>query len=102
MVLQDCAKALAINQNSVKGLYRSATALYSLGRFVEAIDCIDRCLVIDSDNEHVKALRVKAAKSLAAKQGKDEVRAREEKAKADAQSQIQKALKVSHLCPCFG
>ncbi|KAI9251218.1 hypothetical protein BY458DRAFT_559494 [Sporodiniella umbellata] len=59
-VLSDCSKCLEINPRNVKALYRSAKALASLDRLVEAIDCCDHALSIDPDNQIVSDIKKKA------------------------------------------
>ncbi|KAF8803757.1 40S ribosomal protein S7 [Phlegmacium glaucopus] len=56
-VLRDCSKAITLNGKSSKAYYRSASALLSLGRVEEALDCCTRCLAYDIDNPGVKALQ---------------------------------------------
>ncbi|KAH7888037.1 40S ribosomal protein S7 [Phlebopus sp. FC_14] len=62
-VLRDCSKALSINPKSSKALYRSAMALLTLDRVEEALDCCDRCLLYDHDNQSVKAVRARAERA---------------------------------------
>ena len=58
-VLKDCSKAIELNPHSSKAYFRSATALFALDRLTEALDCCDRCLLYDKENNAVKALREK-------------------------------------------
>ncbi|RDL33766.1 TPR-like protein [Venustampulla echinocandica] len=52
----DCGSALRINGRNVKAYYRSARALWSLGKIVEADDACARGLAIDSENVALKAV----------------------------------------------
>ena len=59
-VLRDCSKAISLNCKSSKAYYRSGSALMSLGRIDEALDCCNRCLAYDTDNLGIKVLRERA------------------------------------------
>lgn len=56
-VLRDCSQAISLNFKSSKAYYRSGSALMSLGRIDEALDCCNRCLAYDTNNIGIKALR---------------------------------------------
>ena len=73
-VLKDCSKALLINPKSSKALYRSSLALLYLERVEEGIDCCDRCLVFDKDNESVQGVRERLINAKAAKDRKERER----------------------------
>jgi len=59
-VLRDCSKAISLNSKSSKAYYRSGSALLSLGRIEEALDCCTRCLAYDTDNPGIKILQERA------------------------------------------
>jgi len=59
-VLRDCSTAISLNSRSSKAYYRSGSALLSLGRVEEALDCCTRCLAYDTNNPGITALQVKA------------------------------------------
>lgn len=99
MVLRDCSKALSINAKSSKALYRSATALLALDRLEEALDCCDRCLVLDPRNQAVLSLRSRAESAKNAKDRRlqeTEERLRREK---EEKQILRIALKVCNLLP---
>jgi tetratricopeptide (TPR) repeat protein len=56
-VLRDCSKALTINQQSSKAYFRSASALKALERYDEALDCCNRCLAYDKENDTIQTMR---------------------------------------------
>jgi len=56
-VLRDCSQAISLNNKSSKAYYRSGSALMSLGRIDQALDCCNRCLSYDTDNTGIKVLR---------------------------------------------
>jgi small subunit ribosomal protein S7e len=56
-VLRDCSQAISLNCRSSKAYYRSGSALISLGRIDEALDCCNRCLAFDTDNRGIEVLR---------------------------------------------
>jgi tetratricopeptide (TPR) repeat protein len=96
-VLRDCSKVLTTNAQAEKAYYRSASALTYLGRYEEAIDCCDRCLLFSPDNAGVKTLREKAVKGEEARKAKiaeAEERTRQDKLK---KFQLSAALKVGYL-----
>lgn len=55
--MRDCSKALIINQQSSKAYFRSASALKALERYDEAVDCCDRCLSYDKENDTIRTMR---------------------------------------------
>ena len=59
-VLRDCSKAISLNCKSSKAYYRSGSALLSLERIEEALDCCTRCLAYDADNSGIKVLQERA------------------------------------------
>ncbi|KAI9312980.1 hypothetical protein BX666DRAFT_2030864 [Dichotomocladium elegans] len=82
--LQDCAKCLELNPKHVKALYRSARALFALDRIVEAEDCCEHALAIESDNAAVKAVHQKVLarkEQLETRQRQKEEKEREEQEK---------------------
>ena len=70
-VLRDCSNALNLNIKSSKAYYRSAVALLALDRPEESLDCCDRCLMYDPDNEGVRSVRDRALKVKAEKSRQD-------------------------------
>lgn len=58
--MRDCSKAISLNSKSSKAYYRSGSALLSLGRIEEALDCCTRCLAYDADNPGIKILQERA------------------------------------------
>lgn len=91
-VLQDCAAILGdLNPKSLKALFRSASALLSLEKATETIDCCDRGLALDPSNEQLKSIREKAMVLKDKADAKDrEKREREFKGK-----KLRMALKVN-------
>ncbi|KAI8906689.1 hypothetical protein EDD86DRAFT_192751 [Gorgonomyces haynaldii] len=53
-VLNDCAKAIELNQKNVKAYFRSIKALYALDKLVEAVDCCQIALQLDPDNKDLQ------------------------------------------------
>ncbi|KAG9317184.1 40S ribosomal protein S7 [Chiua virens] len=97
LVLKDCSHALSLNTKSSKALYRSATALLTLDRLEEALDCCIRCLAFDPNNPAVQSLRsrVESAKTAQDRQRQEkEVRLRREK---EEKNLLQIAFKERHL-----
>lgn len=80
----DCASALRINARNVKAFYRSAKALLSLGRIVEADDACARGLAVDPDNKALQGVAreiIKKNEEAAARKKKElerETRRRQE------------------------
>ncbi|KAI0921270.1 hypothetical protein AcW2_006295 [Taiwanofungus camphoratus] len=70
-VLKDCSRAITLNSHSPKAHYRSALALMALERFDEAIDCCERCLRFDRNNEDIRVTYDKAVQQKAEKDKKD-------------------------------
>ncbi|KIJ70455.1 hypothetical protein HYDPIDRAFT_105183 [Hydnomerulius pinastri MD-312] len=96
-VLRDCSKALTINSKSSKAFYRSATALMALDRLEEALDCCDRCLLFDQQNQGVMSVRARAEK---AKSEKDQrIREKEERLRKEQAEKrlLQVAFKERNL-----
>ncbi|THH33600.1 hypothetical protein EUX98_g574 [Antrodiella citrinella] len=96
-VLKDCSRALTINPKSSKAYYRSASALISLNRLVEALDCCDRCLQYDPDNANVRALRSKAATLKETKDRKEAVRLEQIRKKQEAERTLRFALQERNI-----
>ena len=48
---------LTINPKSSKAYFRSASSLKVLERYEEAIDCCNRCLAYDAENDVIISLR---------------------------------------------
>jgi hypothetical protein len=93
-VLRDCSRIIATDPTVEKAFYRSAVALVALERFIDAVDCCDRCLAINPDNDPVRALRDKAMKGEETRQRKaQELAAREHQQKLDAM-RLSSLLKV--------
>ncbi|KAG2013383.1 40S ribosomal protein S7 [Coprinopsis cinerea AmutBmut pab1-1] len=67
-VLRDCSSALNLDAHLSKAYYRSAQALLALDRLEEGLDCCDRCLKFDQENEAMKVLRGKLLKRREAKE----------------------------------
>ncbi|KAJ2912207.1 hypothetical protein MD484_g8200, partial [Candolleomyces efflorescens] len=61
-VLRDCSTVLKQDDKVSKAYYRSAQALLSLDRVEEALDCCDRCLAFDPDNQGINTVRERAVK----------------------------------------
>ncbi|CUA76716.1 hypothetical protein RSOLAG22IIIB_02184 [Rhizoctonia solani] len=55
-VLSPAAEAITLNLRSTKGYYRAARALIHYKRYEEAIDCCQRVLAFDPDNEAILEL----------------------------------------------
>ncbi|KAG8692499.1 hypothetical protein FRC08_009735 [Ceratobasidium sp. 394] len=55
-VLHGAAEALTLNLRSTKGYYRAARALIHYERYEEAIDCCQRALAFEPENEAIKSL----------------------------------------------
>lgn len=96
-VLRDCSRVLTANPRSSKAFYRSALALLALDRAEEALDCCDRCMAFDADNQAVEAVRTRAAKAVT-----DKARRQQEKAERSREEQTEKkrlatAFKERHL-----
>lgn len=99
-VLRDCSAALGLNPGSVKAFFRSAKALLSLGRYVEATDCCDHALQLDPSNTEVARLRATIEHSSAAAQ-KRQAECREvERRATETKNALGKAFLVSGLRPC--
>jgi len=49
--LNDCAKAIQSNPSNMKAYLRSAKSLFAVDKLVEAIDCIEKGLHIEPENE---------------------------------------------------
>lgn len=96
-VLKDCSKVLAINPRSSKAFYRSASALVSLDRLDEALDCCDHCLRHDPDNINVHDLRKKVAKLKAIKAEKQAEQLERVRNKEEEERKLRAAFQVSIL-----
>ncbi|KAL4241503.1 TTC4 family protein [Abortiporus biennis] len=89
-VLKDCSKALSLNAKCSKAYYRSALALLALEREEEALDCCDRCLAYDSENQGVRSVKGKALKK---KEEKDRrVRERQERVRKEQEEKAKMHL----------
>ena len=60
-----------MNIKSSKAYYRSALALLALDRLEESLDCCDRCLAFDPENQGVRSARDRAAKAKVEKDRKE-------------------------------
>lgn len=98
-MLKDCSKALALNARSSKAFYRSSMALLALERFVECLDCCDRCLQYDTKNESIAVLRQKAARSMDARDRK--IRMKQENAlrELEEKRRLHTECRVRHIHP---
>lgn len=70
----DCGSALRINGKNVKAYYRSARALWSLGKIAEADDACARGLAIDPENVALRAVArdiIKKNEEVSAKKKRD-------------------------------
>lgn len=84
MTLKDCSQVLGLNEKSSKAFYRSARALFALDRFIEAIDCCDHALLLDTNNTTVQQLRKKIIdKSVAVEKKEAENKERERRKKEE-------------------
>lgn len=96
-VLKDCSAVLKMDEKSSKAYYRSGQALMSLDRVDEALDCCDRCLAFDPENQGIKALRDRVLKRKEAKEKKEretQERLRKEK---EAKAAMQAAFRARNL-----
>lgn len=87
--LQDTARALGVNQQSIKAFYRAAKALAALGKFVEAIDCCDHGLELDAGNAEMRKLKDK----IVADGVRNETRQREQKERERRAKDLDATLK---------
>ncbi|KAG2148102.1 40S ribosomal protein S7 [Suillus clintonianus] len=96
-VLRDCSKALTLNTKSSKAYYRSAMALFALERFEESLDCCERCLEYDPDNQGVKSARDRSAKAKAEKSRKESEKQERIHREQREKKLLQVAFKERHL-----
>ncbi|KAF8630218.1 hypothetical protein AX15_003044 [Amanita polypyramis BW_CC] len=96
-VLHDCSKVLTMRPRSSKAYYRSAFALLALERLEEALDCCNRCLSYESENQGVRDVKERIEKAKIEKdkrEQKNQERARKEK---ETDQKLKIALKQRHL-----
>ncbi|KAL4081997.1 hypothetical protein V8B97DRAFT_1926647 [Scleroderma yunnanense] len=96
-VLRDCSKALFINPKSLKSLYRSALALLALDRLDEALDCCDRGLSFDVNNQAIRAVRDQAIRAKAEKDRRERKKNERLLKEQGEMKLLQAALKERHL-----
>ncbi|TFK29260.1 40S ribosomal protein S7 [Coprinopsis marcescibilis] len=96
-VLRDCSTALKSDPTLAKAYYRSGQALLTLDRVDEALDCCDRSLKLDADNQSMQALREKV---VSRKEVKDKAqRVKEERLKREraAKAKLTAAFRERNL-----
>ncbi|XP_067912525.1 zinc finger CCCH domain-containing protein 7A isoform X2 [Heterodontus francisci] len=74
-VLDDCDKALQLNHNNYRALYRKGKSLKELGRHKEAYDVVAKCLLAVPQDDNVIKLTQELAQKLGLKIRKAYVRA---------------------------
>ncbi|XP_016161441.1 PREDICTED: zinc finger CCCH domain-containing protein 7B isoform X1 [Ficedula albicollis] len=62
--LEDCEKALSLDKENIRALFRKARSLNELGRHKEAYECNSRCLLSLSHDESVTQLGQELAQKL--------------------------------------
>ena len=97
-VLRDCSKAITINPRSSKAFYRSALALIALERVEEALDCCDRCLSFDQDNQGIQIARKRASEAKVAKDRRESARFERIQKEINAKRLLHAAF---HVCGIF-
>ncbi|KAG2158989.1 40S ribosomal protein S7 [Suillus bovinus] len=100
-VLRDCSKALILNAKSSKAYYRSAMALSALGRYEESLDCCERCLEYDPENQGVRSVRDSSAKAKAEKLRKECEKQERIHNKQREKKLLQVAFKERNLFPVY-
>ncbi|KAF7317097.1 hypothetical protein HMN09_00444400 [Mycena chlorophos] len=98
-VLRDCSQALSLNPRSSKAFYRSASALLSLDRVDEALDCCDRCLQFDGDNKGVQGVRKRALDRKVVLEKKEQDRLERIRLEKEAETKLQIAYRERNLIP---
>ncbi|RXW25786.1 hypothetical protein EST38_g77 [Candolleomyces aberdarensis] len=96
-VLRDCSTVLKQDDKVSKAYYRSAQALISLDRVEEALDCCDRCLTFDPDNQGIKAVRERAAKRKDTKDEQEHVRQERLRKEREEKLAMQAAFRERNL-----
>ncbi|EST05379.1 Tetratricopeptide repeat-containing domain protein [Kalmanozyma brasiliensis GHG001] len=95
--LRDTSAVLGLNPRSEKAYYRATRALLALDRCQDAIDCADHGLGVNSGNDAIRALKVKAESRLKA-QAQAAADATERKRREEGMSKtLQQALLVRGL-----
>lgn len=94
-VLKDCAEAISLNPKASKAYYRSARALFTLDRYVQAVDCCMRCLEFDPENTGVLSLRDQASKAQSLVEDKIRIKAENKRKEQAERTRLKAALTVS-------
>lgn len=93
--LRDTSQALAIRPTSSKAFYRAAQALAALDKAVEAIDCCDHGLKVDSSNVEMEKLREKIVTEAQVKEKRIAESKERERRKKETDMALKKAFLVS-------
>lgn len=96
-VLRDCSVVLQKDGKASKAFYRSGQALLALDRVEEALDCCDRCLAFDPNNQGIPVLRekiVKRKEAIEKKERETQERLRKER---EAKAAMRKAFRERNL-----
>jgi len=96
-VLKDCSKAIVLNTKASKAYYRSAMALIALERYEDALDCCERCLMFDTDNDGVIQAKTRAQDAKAKKDEKEAKMQQRLKEESDKRNRMKTAFEKRHL-----
>lgn len=77
-----------------KAYYRSAQALLSLDRVEEALDCCERCLTFDPDNQGIKTVQERATKRKETKEKQERERQERLRKEREEKLAMQTAFRV--------
>ena len=86
---------MKLNSKSSKAYYRSSLALLALERVEQALDCCDRCLQFDPDNQGVIGARDRAVAAKAKKDRKEAERLEKIHAEKELKRRMNLALQVT-------
>uniref|UniRef100_A0AAQ5YME3 C3H1-type domain-containing protein n=1 Tax=Amphiprion ocellaris TaxID=80972 RepID=A0AAQ5YME3_AMPOC len=92
--LEDCEKALQLNEGNYKALYRKAKALKELGRHQEAYEAVAKCSLAVPQDSNVTQLTQDLAKILGLKIRKAYVRSKDSSVLAPGPAPIQAPVAV--------
>ena len=92
--MRDCSTVLKQDDKVSKAYYRSAQALLSLDRVEEALDCCDRCLAFDPDNQGINTVRERAVKRKESREKQERERQERLRKEREEKLAMQAAFRV--------